>query len=298
MFSARLLGVRAAHRLATRTRASASVHLPYDRAACHPCGPQAPTCVLRPLSSSSPPSDDTEQPVAERQHKPRRASFSSHPPPKQSTSTPLVYGGGNAAAAGAGAASASSGTSASAASASVSAITAGGIDPLVWATVRPEDLGGSPVPRLQNLVKGSWVESERYRTLPDPLTGRPLVHVPDTAAGELTPYVESMCACPKSGLHNPFKRPDRYLLYGQVSRRLAELLYQPEVLDFYTHAIQRVCPKSKVQAEGEVKVGAVGGWVLVGEVFMWMCVLGVWPPVEELSSSLSLSLDSNSLSLS
>ena len=59
---------------------------------------------------------------------------------------------------------------------------------------------------------------------------------------------------PKSGLHNPFKRPERYLLYGQVTRRAAEALHRPEGEAFFVRLIQRVAPKSHGQAFAEVKL--------------------------------------------
>ena len=63
-----------------------------------------------------------------------------------------------------------------------------------------------------------------------------------------------MKAVPKSGLHNPLKRPDRYLLYGKVSRKAAEVMHDKSVEDFFTKMIQRVVPKSDAQARGEVIV--------------------------------------------
>ena len=41
--------------------------------------------------------------------------------------------------------------------------------------------------------------------------------MPNTQVDELQPFVDSMSACPKSGLHNVFKNPERMLMYGEVS---------------------------------------------------------------------------------
>lgn len=81
-----------------------------------------------------------------------------------------------------------------------------------------------------------------------------MLRVAETAEDEVAPFVQSLARVPKSGLHNPFKRPERYLLYGQVTRRAAEALHRPEVEAFFVRLIQRVAPKSHGQAFAEVKV--------------------------------------------
>ena len=96
----------------------------------------------------------------------------------------------------------------------------------------------------------------------------------------LQPFIESLAQCPKHGLHNPFKSPERYdllgnlrncvisfqytkafghalyryLLYGDISTKAAHMLALPKVSDFFTRLIQRVAPKSYQQAAGEVFV--------------------------------------------
>ncbi len=70
----------------------------------------------------------------------------------------------------------------------------------------------------------------------------------------MKPFIESLEKCPKSGLHNPFKNPERYLLYGSVMRKAAELLHKPEVFRFFSRLIQRVMPKSTGQADGELRI--------------------------------------------
>lgn len=46
----------------------------------------------------------------------------------------------------------------------------------------------------------------------------------------------------------------RYSIYGEVLHRAASLLHQPDVLNFFIELIQRVMPKSFIQARGEVLV--------------------------------------------
>lgn len=56
----------------------------------------------------------------------------------------------------------------------------------------------------------------------DPLNGELMVTQPDTKGDEINPFIESMLSCPKSGLHNPFKNKERYLMLGEVCRKLVE----------------------------------------------------------------------------
>ena len=58
-------------------------------------------------------------------------------------------------------------------------------------------------------VFGKWVGTEKQLTIPDPLNGEPFIKVPDTQLNEIEPFVKSLLAVPKSGLHNPFKNPER-----------------------------------------------------------------------------------------
>jgi 1-pyrroline-5-carboxylate dehydrogenase len=81
----------------------------------------------------------------------------------------------------------------------------------------------------------------------DPWSGEKFMSISDTKEGELGPFVESLSLCPKSGLHNAFKHPERYRLYGSVSAKAAYMMKQPEVNEFFIKLIQRVAPKSHVQ---------------------------------------------------
>lgn len=90
--------------------------------------------------------------------------------------------------------------------------------------------------------------------MPDPLNGEKFMHVQDTKSDEIQPFIDSLKAIPKSGLHNMFKNPERYRMYGAVSAKAAATMKQPEVLEFFIKLIQRVAPKSYVQAKAEVEV--------------------------------------------
>jgi len=88
----------------------------------------------------------------------------------------------------------------------------------------------------------------------DPLTGKPMVSYPDTQMDEIDPFVQSLLNTPKTGLHNPFKNKERYLMLGEVSRKVAEVMRDPEVLEFFVQCTMRSIPKSHAQTTGEITV--------------------------------------------
>lgn len=125
---------------------------------------------------------------------------------------------------------------------------------LPFATVKAEDISGSQPAEVHNLVQGKWTGSSSWNAILDPLNGQPFIKVAEVDESELQPFVESLSKCPKHGLHNPFKAPERYLMLGDVSTKAAHMLGLPEVSDFFAKLIQRVSPKSYQQAHGEVFV--------------------------------------------
>ena len=108
--------------------------------------------------------------------------------------------------------------------------------------------------KLSNYINGEWKGTLKYEEFLDPLKGTKLIEAPLTEKHEMVDIINSMNACPKSGLHNPLKNVDRYLLYGQVCRRIVEALYNEEIFNHFVKLIQRVFPKSDIQAFGEMKV--------------------------------------------
>lgn len=106
--------------------------------------------------------------------------------------------------------------------------------------------------KLRNFVAGKWVESKQYKTLINPFDGTPLLQYPDTQIEDLPPFVASLASCPKSGLHNPHKSVDRYLMLGDVSFNAAVMLSDEGVADYFARLIQSVMPKSYAQCMGEV----------------------------------------------
>ncbi|KAG4932761.1 hypothetical protein JHK87_046763 [Glycine soja] len=118
---------------------------------------------------------------------------------------------------------------------------------LSFATVEAEEVSVSRPAEVLNLVQGKWVGSSNWNTIADPLNGDSFIKVAE-------PFIKSLSSCPKHGVHNPFKAPERYLMYGDISTKAAHMLSLPKVSDFFTKLIQRVSPKSYQQAFGEVYV--------------------------------------------
>jgi 1-pyrroline-5-carboxylate dehydrogenase len=106
----------------------------------------------------------------------------------------------------------------------------------------------------QNLVGGKWVGAAKVKEIPDPLNGGTMMKVPDTAVSEVGEYIERMKHCPRSGLHNPIKKPERYSMLGAVMADTAREMKKPEVAEFFARLIQRVVPKSMPQCTGEPTV--------------------------------------------
>ncbi|XP_057417420.1 probable aldehyde dehydrogenase [Lotus japonicus] len=125
---------------------------------------------------------------------------------------------------------------------------------LQFATVEAEEVSGSRPAEVLNLVQGKWVGSSNCNTIVDPLNGDSFIKVAEVDEAGIQPFVESLSSCPKHGLHNPFKAPERYLMLGDVTTKAAHMLSLPKVSDFFTRLIQRVSPKSYQQAQGEVYV--------------------------------------------
>jgi len=126
-----------------------------------------------------------------------------------------------------------------------------------FATIDPFDGMTPDNPGVaRNLVAGSWVDGNEFLpNIPDPMTGGAFLNIPDTTDIDL--FLKSLKTCPKSGLHNPHKNPQRYVELGQVCAKAAALLAEPDISDYFTKLLQRVMPKSWKQCKGEVTVTRV-----------------------------------------
>ena len=125
-----------------------------------------------------------------------------------------------------------------------------------FATIDPDNL--STANKAMNLVDGEWKSTAQYYDLIDPMTGKPMMKIPETGINgnmsEIEPFIDSLLAVPKHGLHNPLKNKERYLMLGAVMRKTAEVLHDPAVFDFFVKCTMRCVPKSRSQTEGEVRV--------------------------------------------
>jgi 1-pyrroline-5-carboxylate dehydrogenase len=98
-----------------------------------------------------------------------------------------------------------------------------------WATMDPRALGSTPEPyAVQNLCQGQWWCNDDDNNIdkiviPHPLDrdAHPIFTTPHThTEDQIQSYVASLRQCPKTGLHNPFKHPERYVQYGEISRQV------------------------------------------------------------------------------
>jgi 1-pyrroline-5-carboxylate dehydrogenase len=107
-----------------------------------------------------------------------------------------------------------------------------------WATYDPKLLGTTETPyAVQNIVNGVWQHQPSNSNtkgdnsddstilIPHPYNTDipyPIFTVPNTT--NIQPFVDSLRSCPKTGLHNPYKNVERYVQYGDISRKV-NLIY-------------------------------------------------------------------------
>lgn len=94
-----------------------------------------------------------------------------------------------------------------------------------WATIDPKVLGETDdIYAVSNLVDGKWVkDTKQTMTIIHPMdkNKHPIFTIPDTQADEIGPFIDSLRKVPKSGQHNPLKKPERYVQYGEISRKVS-----------------------------------------------------------------------------
>eukprot|EP00955_Chlamydomonas_euryale_P012821 138311-Chlamydomonas_euryale.AAC.3 len=78
-----------------------------------------------------------------------------------------------------------------------------------WATVDPTQMTEAKPGVALNIVGGKWAASSSMKSFPDPLTGKKFMETADTTVAETQPFIDSLKAVTKSGVHNPFKNPER-----------------------------------------------------------------------------------------
>ncbi len=123
-----------------------------------------------------------------------------------------------------------------------------------FATVDPfKGMNASSPGQAQNLVAGEWQwDPDQNLEIVDPVNGQLMLYMPDTQ--DLDPFIAGLRGCPKYGMHNPIRNPERYVELGKVCARAAAMLAEDDVADYFARLIQRVMPKSWNQCMGEVTV--------------------------------------------
>ena len=92
-----------------------------------------------------------------------------------------------------------------------------------WATVDPAQLGETMEPyAVSNIVNGHWCGAAKRMNIIHPMdkNKHDIFSIPDTQVNELEPFIQSLRSVPKSGVHNPLKNNDRYVQYGEISRKV------------------------------------------------------------------------------
>lgn len=85
------------------------------------------------------------------------------------------------------------------------------------------------------------------------MNGEKFTLMPNTNEEELKEFADSLRKVPKTGLHNPLKNVQRYVMYGEICKKASEILAQEDVEAHFAKLIQRYVPKHLVQAVGEVR---------------------------------------------
>ncbi len=88
---------------------------------------------------------------------------------------------------------------------------AAGLDPVKLSKTHPVT--------LSNFVDGQFSPTASYHDVIDPLNGEAFIRMPRTSVAELEPFISSLKRVPKSGLHNPFKHPEKYVQWGEVKKK-------------------------------------------------------------------------------
>lgn len=106
-------------------------------------------------------------------------------------------------------------------------------------------------------MNGEWTDSKQYEDIVDPMNGEAFIRAPlPETDEELEPYISSLTSVPKTGLHSPWKNPERYRMMGDISSKAGKLLRDPAIRSWFVKMMQRVVPKSFAQSAGELDVTA------------------------------------------
>ena len=110
--------------------------------------------------------------------------------------------------------------------------------------------------KIENFYNSKWQSSLNYDMFPNPINGyKDFLSVPNTQSEqEFSNIIKEMKSVSKSGLHNPLKNTDRYLMLGEVTRKLSCALHNNDIFQHFVDLIKTVIPKSKEQANAEFTI--------------------------------------------
>lgn len=107
---------------------------------------------------------------------------------------------------------------------------------------------------VKNLINGQYYNPHKVKKIFNKVDNSLLFSVANTTIDELKPFYNSMKKIPKSGLHNPFKNPQRYTHLGQVCFNSAHMLSNSNIKYTIIDEIIACTGKSENQALKEFNV--------------------------------------------
>jgi len=127
----------------------------------------------------------------------------------------------------------------------------------VWASYDIPNYGSSNDYVLRGFVNNEWKTFNEVKTNPvlDPLDkDNYIFKAPALDVKHLGDYISAIEAVPRAGLFNIYKNPEKFVEMGDVMAKAARLLHDEENFDYFVRLIQLTMPKSRPQAQGEVKI--------------------------------------------
>lgn len=114
-----------------------------------------------------------------------------------------------------------------------------------WASFDPLAVGttsSSHVHAVTNIVDGKQTTTRSIMEIVNPMNKdvSPIFTIPDTQLDEIEPFIKSLRKCPKSGMHNPLKNPERYLEFGEISRKVRKTRTKNEMICTKKHLCTRI----------------------------------------------------------
>ena len=107
---------------------------------------------------------------------------------------------------------------------------------------------------VKNLINGKYIDVNNYLKIKNKINNKILFKVADTKIFELEELKKSINNVPKSGLHNPFKNPERYRILGDVCFKTAHNFKNKFIKSTLMEEIVQTTGKTYEEAEKEINV--------------------------------------------